>query len=249
MKNKFFIFASITLLFAFLLGVPSQILAVEAKIKTSTKLAQAQETGSVEQDKGFTLGKVTKIEDKNITIESPNKKTTTVVDASKATVEKNTPVSGEKLTISNIKVGDNLKISGTLKGKILVAKKIIIITPPKGNVIGNVLEINGNSIKIQKPGSRPEVKGAEYMVTVSDKTVVKILGKAGELKDVVVGKKIVVTGDVDESAKTIIATAINVVGNSDGIKAKEGVGSKISNGVTGFFGKVGGFFKGMFKKK
>lgn len=216
--------------------------------------------GTVSAVSGTNLTVTSKIGPRQDTTTSDSTSTSTktyTVDASNATVMKN----GATSSVSDIAVGDNVMIQGTIDGTNIVAKNIRDGVTPwgpgqragwgeqqipiQGNgqpiVAGKVTSINGNSITITN-GSN-----VTYVVDASNAKIVK-RGSVSGIGSVAVGDELVVQGTVNGSS--ITATSVIDRGTPPTIPVAN-QNSNTANGNTqaphkGFFGWVGDFFGKLF---
>ncbi len=171
---------------------------------------------------------------------------TYTVDASSATVT----INGASSSVSNIKVGDNVMVQGTVSGTSVTAKTIrdgVAQLAIQGNgqpvVAGKVAAINGSSITITNSSS------VTYII---DATNAKILvgNQASSISNVAVGDNVVVQGTVNGTS--IVASSvidqkgpkgypINNNPSDNNKKPQAGFMGGIMGGITNFFKHLFGF--------
>lgn len=190
------------------------------------------------------VGKITKISGTQITLDATNKKVYTI-DAQKAKIGTSVGQDRENLKVSDLKVGDKIKVEGKITKLDVTAFKIVVIGS-KQNIIGIITEVSGETFKMKRAGG--DIKSGQeeiYTVSVTKDTPIKNLGKPATIIDLKANIKVVVTGAIDETNRTISASGINI---TEGEKAEA---AKIKAKKEGGIGtKIGNFFKGlMFWKK
>ncbi len=225
----------------------------QAHISTELKMrGQSDMAHENEGTHNIVFGTVSAINGSTITISSlsmdkeakTQTSTTYVVNASAATVDKNSIAS----TIAGILVGDRVAVQGTVTGTNIVATKIhdgVMVkgtgrqtpaTPgmdiPEGNgqpiIGGTVTGISGNTITITNKSN------VTYTINATSAKVTKG-NTAATVSSVTVGDSIVAQGTVNGTS----ITAVNIVDS--------GLVSSTSGAThNGFFGAIGGFFSRLF---
>ena len=165
------------------------------------------------------VGTVSAINDNTITVaEKQDKNTSAIftVDAAKAKITKN----GVTIAVSNIAVGDNIAVQGTITGTNIVATIIRDGKDGKGDqgemdsgkmmpvAVGKVSAINGNTLTIiSKQGLNKTASDVTTTFTV-DVTNAKLLrgNTVITLSDIAVGDNIAVQGTI--TGTNIVATII-----------------------------------------
>lgn len=198
------------------------------------------------------VGKVSAVNGFNLTVVcqkgfgTTTASTTFAVDATNAKVFKNNATT----TVSNIVVGDNIIVQGTINGTNVVAT---IIRDGKINsrmdnggfgknnngnglqiegngqpvVIGTVSALNGSTITIKNKGS------VEYVVDAANAKIVQ--GKeTGSISNIALGDNVIVQGTIN--GNSIVATTI----------IEQMKPTKANGKMIGVFGKIGGFFSKLF---
>jgi hypothetical protein len=172
-------------------------------------------------------GTVTAVSSNTITVTDKRTGGSYIVDASTATIQKFTPpAAGTKPTtkpapvtivISQIQVGDNVTVQGTVNGANIVATKILDGTGAMGKggfkgqgmmpqgAIGTVSAVSGNTITLTGKN------GTTYTVNAGSATVKKVVDSS--VGSIAVGDTLMVNGTV--SGNTV--TAKNIV---DGVIGK-----------------------------
>jgi preprotein translocase subunit YajC len=131
-------------------------------------------------------------------------------------------------SVSNIDVGDSVIIQGTISGSSVTAAKVYGVTLPStaanGGIRGTVTAVNNDSFTLMVSG------GTTYTVNTDDADFKDRKGGDEDRNELKVGETVIVSGDV--SGSTIDADMVSE--------------AKVN---TGFFHKVGNFFKNLFGKK
>jgi hypothetical protein len=163
---------------------------------------------------------VTAVSSNTITVTDKRTGTSFIVDASSATIDKFAPpVSGTKpttkptptvITVSQIAVGDNVTIEGTVNGNNIVATKIsdgmmfmggfggMGRGPGSRGAMGTVSAVNGSTITLTGKN------GTTYTVNAGSATVKKVTDSS--VSNIAVGDTLMVNGAT--SGDTITATNI-----------------------------------------
>jgi hypothetical protein len=172
--------------------------------------------------------------------------TTYTVDASNATVMKDNATS----SVSNIAVGDNVMVQGTVSGTNVTATRIEDGIPQgmgkgggavasfQGNgepvVGGSVSAINGDSLTVTNKSN------VTYTVDATNATIMK--GNAtSSLSAIATGDNVLVQGTVNGTA----VTATTVI-DQGAASSSTTSGGPMMRGMGGFFGAIGGFFQHLF---
>jgi len=186
--------------------------------------------------------------------------TTYTVDASTAVIRKHNATT----TISTIVVGDRLVVVGTVTGTTIKAKTVSdVLAPTPGErgrpgMMGSSTDSTNRFMGNGEPvvaGSVTAVSSSTITVTTAtnivytvDITKAKILQgqKVATLADIIVGEKVIVQGTINGSS--VAATTVIDQKNPGSVNGQEnGERNGMDNGKkAGFFGRVGGFFKGLF---
>lgn len=82
--------------------------------------------------KTWTMGRVTAINDLTLTIERPDKVSQTVTVDENTSFRKGGRGNAEDITFPDIKVGDNVRASGSLQGTSFLAKEVAVMPPGAG---------------------------------------------------------------------------------------------------------------------
>jgi hypothetical protein len=203
------------------------------------------------------FGKVTAVNGSTITVTSLNrdKNATTqtstiyVVNASGATVDKNTSAS----TIASVVVGDSIFVEGKVDGTNVTATKIhdgVMAKGGQGDIHGNgsvganipdgngqpiiggtVTAVNGNTITITNKSN------VSYTIDATSAKVTKS-GTTAVVSNISVGDTLVAQGTVNGTS----VSAVNIV-DSGATASATASGSVQSHG---FFGMIGSFFSKLF---
>lgn len=170
--------------------------------------------------------------------------TTYTVDASNATVTKNNATS----SVSNIAVGDEVLVQGTVTGTNVVAKTIrdgVVQPVIQGNgqpvVAGKITTISGNSITITNASNvtyTVDATNAKFVVrgATSPTILSVVIGDNVVIQGTVNGNSIVASSVLDQKAKTNNGT-VNFSGNP---KPRDFMGGMM-NGIGNFFKHLFGF--------
>lgn len=251
-KNKTFFVAilALSLITAGAVSAANLKTAKPANKPTTNQVAKpiAQPTGT------FAIGQITAIKDTTITLNKKPENRVYTVDASNAQFARGNGPKAVYITIKDIKVGETIKAFGKITGNNIVATSIIAPEASRPSVLGDVKSINGNTFTIERPKMGNDEQPTSFVVNTSNSTIFKQQGKAASIKDITIGKKVVVSGDVNKDTKTITAENINIIVASENNKQtnknfKEfNFGASVSDGVFKFFGSIGNFAKNLFKK-
>lgn len=246
-----------------------------AATKTNTKaqngngaMAGQPPTGGKGDQKGAptVMGEVTAISGTTITISglaggpsSSTAATTYTVDAAAATVVVNNVTS----TVSAIAVGDKINVRGTVSGTSIAATEIRVgemkgqsagkkgdgtapasSTMPAitGNgqpvVAGTVSAISDSTLTVTTQS------GITYTIDASSAKIVKDQNTIA-ISNIAIGDYVVVQGVTNGTAVTA-SSVIDQGSNANATGNATSTAHKSSNGVFGFFGQIGKFFKSLF---
>ncbi|HEY0979888.1 MAG TPA: DUF5666 domain-containing protein [Candidatus Paceibacterota bacterium] len=189
------------------------------------------------------LGTVTAKSSTTITVKAGKDGTLYTVATADAKIR--TPGKGEA-TLADIVVGDTVLVQGDIDGTSIDASMIIDARLPKGTVIkkdmsgiaGTVTAVTGTTIT---------VKGKNDVTYTVDADQARIRHEGDDeatVSDIAVGDTVIVQGAVNSTS--VDATAIIAVDADTKAELKADLKAE---GKTGFFHKIGLFFKGFFGKK
>ncbi len=184
-------------------------------------LGMAWGNGRMERANPGIFGTVAGINGNIITIDSKlkNNSSTTVyaVNAGNATIMKN----GVSSSISNIAVGDNLLIQGSVSGNTITATLIRDNIAQRPGISGTVSAINENTITVT------DRKNVVYSVDASGASIDKN-GTSSSISNIAIGDKVMVFGTVNGNSVT--ATSIRDILNGGG---RRGPGSNDTFNIQG----------------
>lgn len=213
--------------FAIIFGLIGLVAGTAGTIALQTHAADNTNQAQVgaQTGKGFmrgnppeAVGKVTAINGSTLTVTDQRKGTIYTVDASSATLQKisipdnnavvKTPPTLSTINISDIKVGDNVMVRGTVNGNAIKATSVVDGTMGRGmgfgkahgvpGTTGTVTSVSGNTITLTGEN------GAAYTIDAGNAKVRKISNVA--VSDITAGDKLHVFGTT--SGTTITATEI-----------------------------------------
>lgn len=83
----------------------------------------------------------------------------------------------------------------------------------KGNhLIGTVISVNGNNFTVGVKNHKTQIV-TSYDILTSPSSTIMIDGKLAQISDITVGQKVIVKGQIDQVAKTVVATKVKIVTN------------------------------------
>lgn len=151
--------------------------------------------------------------------------TTYTVDAAKAKITRGFGPSTETLTLTDIKVGDNIGIIGTVSGTTVTAKVIIdgvgmirgkeIGAAEKLHTVGTVVDVSPYSFTVTVKNfhgkNKASAEATTYTIDTTSNTNVTKDGTTASLGDIVSGQMVIVTGSINNDTKTVAATKVNIM--------------------------------------
>ena len=189
------------------------------------------------------LGTVTAKSGTTLTVKAGKEGTLYTVTTADAKIR--TPGKGDA-TLSDIVVGDIILVQGDIDGTSIDASMIIDARLPKGTIIKK--DMSGIvGIVTAVTGSTITVKGKNDITYTVDADQARIRHEGddeAEVGDIDVGDTIIVQGAVNNTS--VDATAIIAVDADTKAELKADLKAE---GKTGFFHRLGLFFKGFFGKK
>ena len=193
----------------------------------------------------FITGNVTATNGSLLTVLQKLKSVSYSVDAQDAKVSKG----GQKINISDIKVGDTVRVIGKIDGTNISSTTINVIVSPKPAVVGSVTSVNNGNFTMGTNLTGADGKKISYTVDVQNSTTFKNKGQTASLSDVSAGEKIVVFGAIDKSSQTISADNVNIMGTPNAqanttARNSTQVGdfaSEVSTTIVSTFGYMGKF--------
>lgn len=125
--------------------------------------------------------------------------------------------------------GSNSQITTTDKGEGKHPKLGMMLKSKKMHqIVGTVIAVNGSNFTVEVKNMKAKSTDT-FDVTTTSTTVFMKDGKAVNIADLVNGSKVIVSGQVDKTAKTITATKVKIVTN---IPKDLKHGKKIKNGFS-----------------
>ncbi len=175
----------------------------------------------------FILGSVTDINGQNITIFQKSGNVSYAVDVSEAKFFKSTGLTEKlQISLSDLQIGDFIKISGTITGQNIKADEIIIEKAPKHFFVGTISSVNNPDFSID-------------ILEGKNKITYNVKNNPTSVNGISIGKIAFVSGTVDANSKTITADTIKIAG----VDSQKFINSK--NSVTKIH--VPGFFESFIK--
>ena len=240
--------------------VPAFAAEDQGRLGVSQRMMGQKENGQLRGNRGVrgmrpaVVGSVSAVNGTNITVASrgfgKNTATTTYsVDASSATIMKGNATS----TISDIVVGDNVVIQGTVTGTSVKATTIRdgMIRNPGANagsnpqvqgngqpvVAGTVVSVSGSVINVTNSGN------VTYAVdTTNSKFESRGQQGTSTISNVSVGDRVIAQGAVNGTS----VTASLVIDQGNPSNVPQGGNGDDRGSRSGFFGSIGNFFKHLF---
>ena len=190
------------------------------------------------------VGTVATVNGNTITITAKNRPATVTytVNASGATVTKN----GVASSVSNIAVGDQVLVQGTVTGTNIVAKTIrdgVVQPTIQGNgqpvVAGKITVISGNTITIANTSN------VTYTVDATNAKFVVGGVTSPTISNVAVGDNIVVQGSVNGNS-VVASSILDQKAKTNNYTENFGSNPKPRDFMGGMMGGIGNFFKRLF---
>lgn len=83
----------------------------------------------------------------------------------------------------------------------------------KGNhLVGTVISVNGSNFTVGVKNHKTQVT-TSYDISASPSSTIMIDGKPAQISDITVGQKVIVKGQIDQIAKTSVASKVKIVTN------------------------------------
>lgn len=173
-------------------------------------------------EKPTALGLVTAINGNSLTITTKDG-TVYTIDASKATIKGFTK-DKKTITLADLKVGDQIAVTGTLSGTAISATSIIDgfggrmghdNEDKQGHMpglFGTVATTNGGVFTVTMVNRfNSTTPNRTFTVNTSATTTYTKDGQAATLTDLATGERVMIQGMVDTSSLTVAATKVNIV--------------------------------------
>lgn len=166
------------------------------------------------------IGTVSSMGLTNIVVKDKNNISYTV-DASNAKITNGLGKHARTIPITDLKLGDMVGVVGIVSGTSVSATSIFewvnnfgkadkSEVPKQIHFEGTVMTVNGATFTFRSGVKGANASIATYTVNTTASTVFKKDGQSGLLSDVVVGKTVKVSGDVNYTTNTILATNVDI---------------------------------------
>jgi hypothetical protein len=150
--------------------------------------------------------------------------TTYTVDTTKAKITRGFGPNMQTLVLGDIKIGDKIGIMGTVSGTNVIAKTIIdgiglirdkeTSDQENSHIAGTITSVSPYSFTIAvQPfhGKRDTSSPVVYTIDTASNTLVTSGGSSASLGDLTVGQTVIVRGTIDNTAKTVAASKVNII--------------------------------------
>ncbi len=217
-------------------------LGLDARTENKIKYDTNREDKKYSYDPGV-LGTVTAIGTTTLTVQAGKEGTLYTVNTVDATIKM--PGKGDS-SFSDISVGDTILVQGDISGTTIDATMIVNAKTPKGTRIQKNLSGIAGTVTVVS-GTTLTVKGKNDITYTVDADSARVRHDGDEdstLSDITVGDTVIVQGTVDKTS--VDASVIITVDAETKAELKQDLKAQ---GKSGFFHKIGIFFKSFFGNK